>query len=256
MLGATILKILLRKIHRWLGLLMALQIIAWMASGLFFALYPITEIRGEHLTHPPAALQDVEFNDLVPVWAAWNNVKIEMGKSAVPDDISLLFQEGKTWYQVKGHVGDQSFARRVNGFTGQVAPRIDAETARYLARQVLAVDGQVEAVELVESAPPGSEIRGRELPAWRVSFSTPESLNLYLDAWTGELLARRTRLWRVYDFLWMLHIMDFHTRDNFHTPLLQGAAGLGLLVAFSGVALWFLTTRLLRRRRASAPGGG
>ena len=246
-------KELLRKIHRWLGLLMALQIIFWMASGLFFTLYPITEIRGEHLTHPPAALQEVEFNDLVPVWAAWNNVKIEMGQAAVADDISLLFQEGRTWYLVRGHVGDQAFARRVNGFTGQVAPRIDAETARYLARQSLAVDGQVENVELVESAPPGSEIRGRELPAWRVSFSSPESLNLYLDAWTGQLLARRTALWRVYDFLWMLHIMDFQARDNFHTPLLQGAAGLGLLVALTGLTLWFLTTRLLRRRRKGRP---
>ena len=43
-----------RKIHRWLGVLMALQILAWMASGLYFALFPIETIRGEHLA---AALQ-------------------------------------------------------------------------------------------------------------------------------------------------------------------------------------------------------
>ena len=39
-----------RKLHRWLGLLMAAQIIAWMASGLYFSLFPIEQIRGEHLT--------------------------------------------------------------------------------------------------------------------------------------------------------------------------------------------------------------
>ena len=43
-------KIFFRKLHRWLGLLMAAQIIAWMASGLYFSLFPIEHIRGEHLT--------------------------------------------------------------------------------------------------------------------------------------------------------------------------------------------------------------
>ena len=41
-----------RKAHRWLGLLMAVQIIAWMASGLWFSIFPIETIRGEHLTRP------------------------------------------------------------------------------------------------------------------------------------------------------------------------------------------------------------
>ena len=39
--------------HRWLGLAMALQIVAWMASGLYFSIFPISEIRGEHLTRSP-----------------------------------------------------------------------------------------------------------------------------------------------------------------------------------------------------------
>ena len=42
-------KLFFRKVHRWLGLLMAVQIIAWMASGLYFAVFPIETIRGEHL---------------------------------------------------------------------------------------------------------------------------------------------------------------------------------------------------------------
>ena len=37
----------LRKAHRWLGLLMALQIIAWMASGLYFSIFPIEVIRDD-----------------------------------------------------------------------------------------------------------------------------------------------------------------------------------------------------------------
>jgi len=86
------------------------------------------------------------------------------------------------------------------------------------------------------------------MPLWRVRFEQPESLNLYLDPWTGEMVARRTDRWRVFDFFWMLHIMDFDEREDFNHPLLQIAAALGLIIALSGVVLWALTTRLFRRR--------
>ena len=56
-------------------------------------------------------------------------------------------------------------------------------------------------------------------------------------------------------FLWMLHIMDFDTRDDFNHPLLQIAAALGLIIALSGVVFWAMTTRLFRRRRI-VPGVG
>ena len=54
-------KIFFRKFHRWLGLLMVLQISAWMISGFYFALYPIETIRGEHLAAKPQswAMQDL-----------------------------------------------------------------------------------------------------------------------------------------------------------------------------------------------------
>ena len=91
-------------------------------------------------------------------------------------------------------------------------------------------------------------MRGRPLPLWQVRFEQPESLSLYLDPWTGEIVARRTDRWRVFDFLWMLHIMDFEARDDFNHPLLQVAAFLGLVVALGGVVLWALTTPLFRRR--------
>ena len=66
---------------------------------------------------------------------------------------------------------------------------------------------------------------------------------------TRDVVAARTTRWRVFDFLWMLHIMDFQSRDDFNHPLLQIAAFLGLVVALGGVALWVVTTSVFRRRR-------
>ena len=54
-------------------------------------------------------------------------------------------------------------------------------------------------------------------PFGRCNFDDKPKTRLYLDADTAELRAVRTKLWRVYDFMWMLHIMDYKTRDNFNS---------------------------------------
>ena len=36
-----------RKIHRYLGLVVGVQLLLWTGSGLFFALNPIEKVRGE-----------------------------------------------------------------------------------------------------------------------------------------------------------------------------------------------------------------
>ncbi len=227
---------------------MAIQILAWMVSGLYFAIFPIQTIRGEHLTSEAEGLQAVDFSEMVPVWVAWNNVATELGEELEPVSISLAERDGKTWYRVAGRLGDQSLVRLVNGFTGQVAPPIEADDAVRIASRRLLDEGVLESVDWITEAGTGSEIRGRRLPLWRVAYSEPESLSLYIDPWTGEIVARRTTRWRIFDFLWMLHIMDFDDRDDFNTPLLQIAAALGFVVALSGLIFWVMTTRLFRRR--------
>jgi len=241
-------KQLMRKIHRWLGLLMALQIIAWMGSGLYFSIFPIETIRGEHLTLAADSLDQGLMGDLVSPSDAWSAVSASLERPGEVRAVALHSGFGATWYRVSGVAGGEPFDRLVDARNGRVMPFLDAGRAQAVAEERLAVPGRVERVELVDEAGPGSEIRGRQLPLWRVSFTQPERLSLYVDGWTGEIVARRTTRWRIFDFLWMLHIMDFEARDDFNTPLLQVAAALGLLVALSGVIFWFMTTSLLRRR--------
>jgi uncharacterized membrane protein YkoI len=237
-----------RKVHRWLGVLMALQIIAWMASGLYFALFPIETIRGEHLLSQPEALSTAVLDDLVPPARAWDVVQQALGGDIQPASISLIRQFGKTWYRVTADNSATVHTRLVDARSGALMEFISPEQARDIAAASLVVPGEVRAVELLsEEGPPGSEYRGRALPLFRISYSEPEALNLYIDGWTGEVVARRTARWRVFDFLWMLHIMDFDERDDFNTPLLQVAAALGLLLALTGLVYWGMTTRLFRR---------
>jgi hypothetical protein len=63
-------------------------------------------------------------------------------------------------------------------------------------------------------------------------------------------VSRRHELWRIFDFLWMLHIMDYETRDNVNNWLLRGFTLLAFTTALSGT--WLLWFAFPRRRRKEA----
>ena len=241
-------KIFFRKLHRWLGLLMALQIVAWMLSGLYFSLFPITEIRGQHLVNAPRNVNRDTLGGAALFSGVFEAVQRDRGAGWQLESLSLQERDGEIFWRVGGDDSQGAFARLVSFDTGELRQPLTADEAVRHARDLLRQDGLDPVVEWLEEEPSNLEFRSRSLPVWRIRFSEPENVNLYLDPWTGDLLAARTTRWRIFDFLWMLHIMDFDTRDDFNTPLLQIAAFLGLLVALGGVVLWALTTRLFRRK--------
>jgi uncharacterized iron-regulated membrane protein len=241
-------KRILRKVHRWLGLLMALQIIAWMASGLWFSIFPIEEIRGEHLTRPTEPLALSRMDSLAPPATVQKALDDHFGHPWELSSAALVRLDDTVYWRVSGFHQELLFNRLVQADSGQVLPMLSAAAAESQARSWLVAPMPPQSVEWIDTVEQGSEIRGRDAPVWKVSFARPESLNLYLDPWTGEILARRTDRWRIFDFFWMLHIMDFDAREDFNHPLLQISAALGLIIALGGVALWAITTRVLRRR--------
>lgn len=243
-------RVFFRKFHRWLGLLLAIQIAAWMLSGFYFSLFPIEEIRGEHLTRPAEAPLKKLVDSAPAPASVLAAIDDHLGSDWELGSLRLFQLDGSLFWRVDGIVDDEPFARLVDFESGLVRERLSPEQAEARARDLLISPGSNPKVELIEEPPSNMEFRGRPLPVWRVSFSEPENIRLYIDPWTGELLARRTSRWRIFDFLWMLHVMDYETRDDFNHPLLQSAAILGLLVTLGGVILWVLTTRLRRRKSA------
>ena len=73
----------------------------------------------------------------------------------------------------------------------------------------------------------------------------------YVDRWTGEIVARRTAWWRIYDFMWGLHIMDLQTREDAHNPWL---IGFGIVAAVTTMlALILLPMTLAPEEEAALP---
>jgi uncharacterized iron-regulated membrane protein len=205
-----------RKLHRWLGLLMAVQIVAWMGSGLYFSLIPITEIRGEHLTQPKPHPERQQLGELAHPRELEDRLTRHFGEDWALRKLELVNREGGAFWRTEVETGGEVHVRLLSANGSRVEPQVSAEQAIKHAEKWLTTTSSAQSVEWIESLSQSPEIRGRDLPVWKVKFVEPNPVNLYIHPWTGELLARRTQQWRIFDFLWMLHIMDFDTRDNFN----------------------------------------
>ena len=101
-------------------------------------------------------------------------------------------------------------------------------------------------VEYLESASSHHEYREKPLPAWAVSFSNP-NCTVYISAEMGTFQTIRHDQWRVFDFLWMFHTMDYAGRDNFNNWLLKILSIGGLCTVISGFVLFTISSPTFRR---------
>jgi uncharacterized iron-regulated membrane protein len=233
-------------IHKWLALVMAVPILFWFASGLFFALAPMEKVRSEHVraAQPPVALSVREIAAALQM--------LPEGESGKRIEIRSLL--GRPVALVEPGAGRP---RLYDLGDGRLLSPIPAALAAEIAEADHA--GDARAARVIAITEPPVEYRGGPLPAWRVDFDDGEGRSIYVAQDTGAVVSRRSTLWRVYDFLWALHILDFSGHEDYGTPLLAIATALALLVLVTGSILFpvrlGLTAWLRRRRRRRAQPG-
>jgi uncharacterized iron-regulated membrane protein len=91
------------------------------------------------------------------------------------------------------------------------------------------------------------------LPAYRIEMEHASDTVIYVSANRGLVTARRNDQWRIFDFFWMLHTMDYKGRDNFNNWLLKAVSVFGFGTVISGFVLWMRTSRSFRFFRRKTP---
>jgi hypothetical protein len=64
----------------------------------------------------------------------------------------------------------------------------------------------------------------------------------------GTVQKFRNNKWRVFDFLWMMHTMDYEGRDNFGNILLKIFSIFGLITVLSGFLLFFISAKWNKKK--------
>lgn len=228
--------------HQGIGLLVGIQVFLWITSGFVMSVVPIEKVRGEDWVteHPPQVVADQ-----TPLIAP-NEVTLRLELTGAEQMTLISWLERPVYRVVSGKA-----LHLVDATTGELLSPITAEQARAVAEHDYAGPGAVAEVRLFDEEI--IEIRGRKLPLWRIDFDDSRNSTVYVSRESGQVVARRNKIWRIYDFFWMLHIMDYSERNDFNHPLLITAAVVAWLLATSG--LWLVVSwlqRLSKRRRRAA----
>ncbi|HQT53725.1 MAG TPA: PepSY domain-containing protein [Phenylobacterium sp.] len=242
--GGTMLRLSL-QLHKLIALIVAIQVLGWVAGGLIMTAIPIEQVRGEqHIG--AAALPPINIKRLLPLEKQLALADMtDVGEATLKNT-----PRGPIWV-LKSAAGSEGWW---NAYSGENVDEIAKADARRYAQMAYKGDGKLLAVDYEETAPKEAQVSG---PLWRASFGDREHTRLYLDAFTGEVLSRRSNLWAFYDFFYQIHIMNFGASRSYNHPLIVTAAAATLMVVVTGIVLLVLRLRTdLRRLWAARLGRG
>jgi uncharacterized iron-regulated membrane protein len=226
--------------HRWVGLVVGLQLLIWTVSGLYMVAMDLDFIHGDPLVRNVKPTFDLHVSRVTMA-------QLTQQREGAIETLRLrALPDGRQVYEI-GQGGQLSLFDASTG--ARLSPLPESRIAD-LARYYYAGTGRVASIALLsreEDRP--QEIQTRKLPLWRVDFDDRLETSLYLHPDTGTLVVRRHRFWRWFDFLWSLHIMDYQERTDVNNWLLRGATILGLTLAGFGLWLAFFSFPFLQRRR-------
>jgi uncharacterized iron-regulated membrane protein len=221
---------LFRKTHRYLGLILGLQFLLWTCSGLYFSWTNIDEIHGDHFRNPD---HKAPFHtDLFPLAALATKSGIQQ--------VAIRDIGGTPHYWINN-------TQLFNARTGAIKTGITEAEALDIAAKNMHPDLLVRDIVRITETDAHHEYRERPLPAYLIRYEHEEGIHAYVSEADGRFQTIRHRNWRLFDFLWMTHTMDYQGRDDINNWLLRLFSLFGLLTVLSGFTLWFISSPRIRK---------
>ncbi|MCI0750268.1 MAG: hypothetical protein L0Y35_00355 [Flammeovirgaceae bacterium] len=238
-------KRLIRKSHRYLGVFIGIQFIFWTSSGLYFSWSDIDEIHGDHLRGvAPSLSKNLQ---VISPSEAIKSIQNSVGIDSI-HEVRLVRILDKPVYQIayfKGHSGEGSHVHvhyaLADASTGILRTPLTQNEAIETARGHIQKPATLAEVKYLDRVEGDHEYREKPLPAWAVTFSDPDC-TVYVAAELGTFQSIRHNSWRIFDFLWMTHTMDYETRDDFNNIILRSFSILGLITVLSGFLLYTISS--------------
>jgi len=232
-----------RKVHRYLGLILGIQFLAWTIGGLYFSWTKIEQIRGNNLKADSKPLPIQSNNGSL-------GTLLDSLQTNYPSisfkNIQVVAILGKAYYQIE-LLKPQEKVLLFEMNTLAPKTTLNQQEASQVAVKSLKKPSAILKTEYLTSTNGHHEYREKPLPAYAFTFAKPNNVTVYVSAELGTVQSYRTNSWRAFDFLWMLHTMDYENRDNINNWVLRIFSVLGLVTILSGFLLYFLTFKLKRK---------
>lgn len=217
------------KWHIWLGWLVGFPLLMWTVTGLVMAIRPIEEVRGDHLR------RDVAEQPLPPDTRI--DVSLPTPGTKPVRSVSTSMERGEVVTRIE-YLDNTSERFRSDG--SRMGPLTDIEARQIVASAIEGGD-DVETATRYDADETPFDFR-REEAVWQLALA--DGTHVYVGSESGQIAAVRTPWWRLFDFMWGLHIMDLQTREDTSHPILILFATLSVVGSIFGCILMF------RRRKA------
>lgn len=212
-------KLSIRNIHKYLSFFISLQLLLWTVSGIYFSFNKIELVRGEQYRLPSSFSLNLD------------QLKGDHENISNFDVVNRVDQQILI-------ISDPS-GRKYLDTNGNPVSMLTVEQAKLTVKENSTLN-PID-VFLIDQDRNGSEYRGRELPLYQVLSLNKDqkSINVYVNPYSGKIVAIRSLQWKIWDLMWGFHIMDWQTRDNINNFLLKVFSILALTSSVSGVLLFF-----------------
>lgn len=211
----------IRKLHRWLSLIIFIQVFIWLVSGLYFSwlghqrlaahdyFQPVTQEAVGAVYYPENALTE-----------RFENIQ----------SLEVRSVAGTAQYVVTTTNGKKHYVNALTGKDWKTSVPLAAE----LARQSYNGPGFIEQVHAVTGS---DEIIDWHKAGFKVTFSDDIATRVYIDAASGEVVDHRNSRWWLSDWMFRLHFMDYSGERDFNSLLNIVAATVALWFSLSGLIL-------------------
>ena len=223
--------------HLWLGLVIVVPSLFWMGTALVFVIWPIQTVRGAaSSTGRATQLQNLSG------WMLPPPEKVEGARS-----VTIRQIEGRPLAAMDRGESTEVWDLGAQQSLGPVLP---LPWAREIAKRDFSGIYEEESVYLLPRSGPGLRQAGKgpDLLHPPTEYSGPRpayvfhlrsnGTHVYVDALSGELRARRTGIWRIYDLAFRLHSFEF-TGDGTKRGVIWTVVGLWMVVSISGLFMAF-----------------
>ncbi|TPH18510.1 PepSY domain-containing protein [Litorilituus lipolyticus] len=233
-----------RTLHKWLMLFVGIQFLIWSISGLYMVVMDIHYIHGDTLIKPSnnhgniqeLALDNTDGNNTVySLHSSQLNFSIMQLMQRYPDAENIELDRLLTHTVYRFKVDGQFHL--INADNGVLLSPISIGTAIKVAQSQYSGDmssSDFHVSYLSDQAP--RELSARHLPVWRIDIDDAANPTLYVSAHSGKVITKRHSYWRVFDWMFAFHVMDYieESADNW---LLLCVSVIASIASFFGLIL-------------------
>ncbi|MEW6983106.1 2Fe-2S iron-sulfur cluster-binding protein [Colwelliaceae bacterium 6471] len=219
------------SVHKWLSLIVGLQLMLWLGTGLYFNLMDHSKAGGNEFrvhSHDEGSAANFEL------------ISVSDINSDSALEVKLIWVLHQPYYHVIFEEGQHSNQKRrsmlFDAVTGQHF-QLSAEQVLTLAQDSYSGPGQFSTPVLAQ--PPFADHVRQQNPMWQVAVEDDNSTTIYLDSVTGQVLSHANDDFRLKNLMMKLHFMDYANTGGFNHWLIISFAIATLMLSLTGIT-WLI----------------